>query len=101
MLREDWTAVRSQLAPARRDELGELVERFADSSSVEIINGDATQIDLQGGASGLGVVEDILSDIEGISFVHLGGKDVVRHQIVQEIVEAYGRFGQASLPADD
>jgi phosphate starvation-inducible PhoH-like protein len=69
--------------------------------SKAVVNGDATQVDLQGGTSGLEVVEQILSDIEGISFVHLGGKDVVRHQIVQEIVEAYGRFGQASLPADD
>jgi phosphate starvation-inducible PhoH-like protein len=69
--------------------------------SKAVVNGDATQVDLQGGASGLEVVEQILADIEGISFVHLGGKDVVRHQIVQEIVEAYGRYGQQQLPADD
>jgi len=37
----------------------------------------------------------------GISFVHLGGKDVVRHKIVQDIVEAYGRYGQQRLAADD
>ncbi|MDP9185547.1 MAG: PhoH family protein, partial [Actinomycetota bacterium] len=66
-----------------------------------VVNGDATQVDLQGGQSGLGVVEGILADIEGISFVHLGGKDVVRHQIVQEIVEAYGRFGQQPPAVDD
>jgi phosphate starvation-inducible PhoH-like protein len=69
--------------------------------SKAVVNGDATQVDLQGGQSGLGVVEGILADIEGISFVHLGGKDVVRHQIVQEIVEAYGRIGQQPLAADD
>jgi len=69
--------------------------------SKAVVNGDATQVDLQGGPSGLSVVEEILTDIEGISFVHLGGKDVVRHQIVQEIVEAYGRYGQQRLPADD
>jgi phosphate starvation-inducible PhoH-like protein len=69
--------------------------------SKAVVNGDATQVDLQGGTSGLALVEGILSDIEGISFVHLGGKDVVRHQIVQEIVEAYGRYGQASLPPMD
>ena len=69
--------------------------------SKAVVNGDATQVDLQGGPSGLSVVEEILTDIEGISFVHLGGKDVVRHQIVQEIVEAYGRYGQQPLPADD
>jgi len=69
--------------------------------SKAVVNGDATQVDLQGGPSGLSVVEEILTDIEGISFVHLGGKDVVRHQIVQEIVEAYGRYGQQPLRADD
>ncbi len=69
--------------------------------SKAVVNGDATQVDLQGGPSGLSVVEEILTDIEGISFVHLGGKDVVRHQIVQEIVEAYGRYGQQRLPAGD
>jgi len=69
--------------------------------SKAVINGDATQIDLQGGASGLAVVEEILTDIDGISFVHLGGKDVVRHKIVQEIVEAYGRFGQQHLTVQD
>jgi phosphate starvation-inducible PhoH-like protein len=69
--------------------------------SKAVVNGDATQVDLQGGASGLEVVEQILAEIEGISFVHLGGKDVVRHQIVQEIVEAYGRFGQQHLAVDD
>jgi phosphate starvation-inducible PhoH-like protein len=69
--------------------------------SKAVVNGDATQVDLQGGASGLEVVERILAEIEGISFVHLGGKDVVRHQIVQEIVEAYGRYGQQQIPADD
>jgi phosphate starvation-inducible PhoH-like protein len=47
------------------------------------------------------VVEEILTDIEGISFVHLGGKDVVRHQIVQEIVEAYGRYGQQPITVDN
>jgi phosphate starvation-inducible PhoH-like protein len=69
--------------------------------SKAVVNGDATQVDLQGGPSGLSVVEEILTDIEGISFVHLGGKDVVRHQIVQEIVEAYGRYGQQPLAVDD
>jgi phosphate starvation-inducible PhoH-like protein len=47
------------------------------------------------------VVEEILEGIEGISFVHLGGKDVVRHKIVQDIVEAYGRYGQQRPSADD
>ena len=70
--------------------------------SIVVVNGDATQVDLPTGQlSGLFVVEEILEGIEGISFVHLGGKDVVRHKIVQDIVEAYGRYGQQRSSADD
>jgi phosphate starvation-inducible PhoH-like protein len=70
--------------------------------SVVVVNGDATQVDLPAGQqSGLFVVEEILEGIDGISFVHLGGKDVVRHKIVQDIVEAYGRYGQPRTSADD
>jgi phosphate starvation-inducible PhoH-like protein len=66
--------------------------------SKAVVNGDATQVDLPNGqSSGLKAVEDILHDIDGLAFVHLGGKDVVRHEIVQHIVEAYGRFGQQRL----
>jgi phosphate starvation-inducible PhoH-like protein len=55
-----------------------------------VVNGDVTQIDLPSGTrSGLVVVEEILNDIEGIKFVHMGARDVVRHRIVQDIVEAY------------
>jgi phosphate starvation-inducible protein PhoH and related proteins len=70
--------------------------------SKAVVNGDSTQVDLPNGqSSGLHVVEEILSDITGISFVHLGGRDVVRHEIVQHIVEAYGRYGQQRLTADE
>jgi phosphate starvation-inducible PhoH-like protein len=70
--------------------------------SVVVVNGDATQVDLPvGQQSGLFVVEEILEGIDGISFVHLGGKDVVRHKIVQDIVEAYGRYGQQRPSVDD
>jgi phosphate starvation-inducible PhoH-like protein len=70
--------------------------------SVVVVNGDATQVDLPAGQqSGLFVVEEILEGIDGISFVHLGGKDVVRHKIVQDIVEAYGRYGQQRPSVDD
>jgi len=70
--------------------------------STVVVNGDATQVDLPAGQqSGLFVVEDILEGIDGISFVHLGGKDVVRHKIVQDIVEAYGRYGAQRPSADD
>jgi len=70
--------------------------------STAVVNGDATQVDLPNGTrSGLHVVQEILESIDGISFVHLDGKDVVRHRIVQDIVEAYGRFGQQRLGDDD
>jgi phosphate starvation-inducible protein PhoH and related proteins len=63
--------------------------------SKAVVNGDSTQTDLQSGQpSGLAMVESILGDIEGISFCHLGARDVVRHKIVQDIVEAYRMFGE-------
>jgi phosphate starvation-inducible PhoH-like protein len=71
--------------------------------SKAVVNGDDTQVDLAGGqTSGLLVIEEILSGIRGISFCRLGGRDVVRHKIVQEIVEAYDRYGQQRLgvPSD-
>jgi len=64
-------------------------------NSKAVVNGDATQTDLPNGQrSGLAVVQEILEEIEGISFCHLGARDVVRHKIVQDIVEAYRRFGE-------
>ena len=63
--------------------------------SKAVVNGDITQIDLPNGQrSGLKMMEEILTGIDGISFCHLGGRDVVRHKIVQEIVEAYRMFGE-------
>ncbi|HEU4526896.1 MAG TPA: PhoH family protein [Actinomycetota bacterium] len=60
-----------------------------------VVNGDITQIDLPSGqTSGLTLMEEILSGIEGIEFIHLGARDVVRHKIVQDIVEAYRMHGE-------
>jgi phosphate starvation-inducible PhoH-like protein len=60
-----------------------------------VVNGDITQIDLPTGSrSGLVVVEEILTGLEGITFAHLGARDVVRHKIVQNIVEAYRAYGE-------
>jgi phosphate starvation-inducible PhoH-like protein len=56
-----------------------------------VVTGDVTQIDVPGGASGLVDVQEILGEIPGVSFVRLGRRDVVRHRIVQEIVDAYDR----------
>ena len=68
--------------------------------SKAIVNGDATQVDLSGQPSGLLMIEEILSGIQDISFCRLGGRDVVRHKIVQDIVEAYDRYGQQRLGMD-
>ena len=55
-----------------------------------VVTGDITQIDLpREQRSGLVHVRDVLRDIEGIQFVEFGHKDVVRHKLVQRIVEAY------------
>jgi len=57
-----------------------------------VITGDITQVDLpRHERSGLIVVGEILRAVEGVEFVRLGGADVVRHRLVQRIVEAYDR----------
>jgi phosphate starvation-inducible PhoH-like protein len=70
--------------------------------SKAVINGDVTQIDLPSGQrSGLLVVEEILQGIEGVDFIHLGARDVVRHKIVQDIVEAYRVYTEEADPAGE
>lgn len=61
--------------------------------STAVINGDPSQIDLpRGQMSGLAHASKVLEGIEGISFTHFTAKDVVRHPLVQRIVEAYDNF---------
>ena len=62
--------------------------------SKAVITGDITQVDLEEGISGLVAVQEILSGIEGISFVYLDKSDVVRHPLVARIIEAYARKDQ-------
>ena len=58
--------------------------------STAVITGDATQIDLPGNVrSGLLHAADVLADVDGVSFTRFSSRDVVRHPIVQRIVEAY------------
>jgi len=58
--------------------------------STAVITGDATQIDLpRGDQSGLVEAARILKNVKGISFTHFGSGDVVRHPLVQRIVDAY------------
>jgi phosphate starvation-inducible PhoH-like protein len=54
-----------------------------------VVTGDDTQIDLPGGRSGLLNLQPILSGIDGLAWVQLGRRDVVRHRIVADIVTAY------------
>lgn len=67
-----------------------------------VITGDPTQIDLpRGMASGLRHAIEVLDNVNGISFTHFTSKDVVRHPIVQRIVEAYDAFEQKNPKPDD
>lgn len=60
-------------------------------NSKMVITGDTTQVDLPGGKSGLTIATSILSDVEGLKVERLTSKDVVRHELVTRIVEAYER----------
>jgi phosphate starvation-inducible PhoH-like protein len=69
--------------------------------STAVITGDATQIDLPRGAqSGLTHVSNVLREVEGIGFTWFGNKDVVRHPMVQRIVEAYDAYEDRATPLD-
>jgi phosphate starvation-inducible PhoH-like protein len=61
-----------------------------------VVTGDTTQVDVQGGRSGLDGLEATLGEIEGLGFVHLDRRDVVRHRIVADIVDAYDRASARS-----
>ncbi len=61
-----------------------------------VVTGDVTQVDVPGGRSGLVGLDRVLDGIEGLEFVHLTQRDVVRHQIVADIVTAYETAGRAS-----
>ena len=60
-------------------------------NSKMVITGDTTQVDLPFGKSGLKVATGILSGVEGLHIATLSSKDVVRHELVTRIVEAYDR----------
>jgi phosphate starvation-inducible PhoH-like protein len=61
-----------------------------------VVTGDKTQVDVASGRSGLADIESILKGIDGISFVHLDRRDVVRHKIVGDIIDAYEAADQAA-----
>jgi phosphate starvation-inducible protein PhoH and related proteins len=60
-----------------------------------VVTGDVTQVDLpREQASGLIQVQDILGSLDGVAFIRFGNEDVVRHKLVQRIVEAYRRHAE-------
>jgi phosphate starvation-inducible protein PhoH and related proteins len=60
-----------------------------------VVTGDVTQVDLpREQASGLIQVQDILGTLDGVAFVRFGHEDVVRHKLVQRIVEAYRKHAE-------
>lgn len=66
--------------------------RFGFGSKV-VVNGDVTQQDLPlGKKSGLVNAAEVLSNVSGISFVHLTDKDVVRHEMVKRIIKEYEKY---------
>jgi phosphate starvation-inducible PhoH-like protein len=70
--------------------------------SKAVVTGDVTQIDLPSGrASGLVEAMKVVSQVEGIAFVHFDDRDVVRHKLVQQIVKAYEAWqsGKVNRPA--
>jgi phosphate starvation-inducible PhoH-like protein len=70
--------------------------------STVVVTGDITQIDLpRHQVSGLRQIVEVLKDIEGISFTFFLAADVVRHPLVQSIVQAYGDFEAQAGNAND
>ena len=71
-------------------------------SSKAVITGDITQVDLPAGrTSGLIETKNILQHIKGIKFVFFTKQDVVRHQLVQEIIQAYEELEAAKNGVED
>ncbi len=65
-----------------------------------VVTGDVTQIDVPGGRSGLVGLEQVLGSVEHVAFVHLSRRDVVRHKIVADIIDAYEHAERSAHPGD-
>jgi phosphate starvation-inducible PhoH-like protein len=61
-------------------------------NSKMVVTGDSTQIDLPGGVSGMKTAREALKEVEDMHFAELTSDDVVRHNLVAKIVDAYGQF---------
>ena len=70
-------------------------------SSKAVVTGDITQVDLpEGKFSGLQQVQQVLKGVPGIGFIHLTDRDVVRHRLVQAVIQAYERWDNRKGKAD-
>lgn len=79
---------------ATREQMKMFLTRLGFDSKA-VITGDITQSDLpEGKPIGLLQAQEILKDIEGIKFIYFDASDVVRHALVQRIIEAYDRTGR-------
>jgi phosphate starvation-inducible PhoH-like protein len=78
---------------ATREQMKMFLTRIGFGSKA-VVTGDASQVDLEIGKSGIHGLENILEGIDDLAFMRLSSKDVVRHKIVQDIVDAYDRFDE-------
>lgn len=84
-------AILDEAQNASESQLKMFLTRMGKSSKF-IVTGDITQIDLpKKKQSGLMQAQEILKDIEGVEFIYLDGRDVVRHKLVTRLIEAYGK----------
>jgi phosphate starvation-inducible protein PhoH and related proteins len=65
-------------------------------NSKMVVTGDITQVDLQGGVSGLRVASRVLANVDDVYFSQMSSADVIRHPLVGKIVDAYDRADAAS-----
>lgn len=76
-----------------------VLTRLGDNSRM-VVTGDPSQADLpRHQRSGIDEAKAVLKGVEGVAMIELTGADVVRHPLVQRIVEAYGRFDQQNRQA--
>ena len=78
-----------------------LIEDGAEGIHLNVVTGDVTQVDLPNGRSS-GLVESsrILADVDGIEVIRFGKGDVVRHDLVMKIVQAYERESERAEGKD-
>ena len=77
-----------------KEQMKMFLTRMGENSRI-VVTGDVTQIDLPHNVeSGMKNALEVLKDVDGIKIVHLTAKDVVRHELVTRIIDAYERFGR-------